>query len=54
MWWGIAVEAPQPHELTTFYSRLLDWPIAGDDNGSVILSAPEGPIYPSCATSEWL
>ena len=45
MWWGVAVEARQPAELATFYSRLLDWPIAGEDNGSVILSAPEGPIY---------
>ena len=45
MWWGVAVEAPQPHELATFYSRLLDWPIAGEDNGSVIVSAPEGSIY---------
>jgi catechol 2,3-dioxygenase-like lactoylglutathione lyase family enzyme len=45
MWWGVAVEARQPHELATFYSRLLDWPIAGEDDGSVILSAPEGPIY---------
>src|SRR5947209_15574137 len=45
MWWGVAVEAPQPHELATFYSQLLDWPIAGEDNGSVIVSAPEGSIY---------
>src|SRR5581483_8047579 len=45
MWWGIAVEAPEPRELATFYSQLLGWPIGAADNGSVILPAPEGPIF---------
>jgi catechol 2,3-dioxygenase-like lactoylglutathione lyase family enzyme len=45
MWWGIAVEAPDPLALATFYSDLLDWPLVGDDDGSLILAAPEGRIY---------
>jgi hypothetical protein len=27
MWWGCAIEAPDPFALATFYSELLDWPI---------------------------
>ena len=45
MWWGVAIEAPDPPALATFYSQLLGWPVAGEDNGSVILAAPEGRIY---------
>jgi predicted enzyme related to lactoylglutathione lyase len=45
MWWGIAVEAPDPLALATFYSQLLGWPIAAEDNGSLILAAPNGPTY---------
>ena len=45
MWWGVAVEAPDPLVLATFYSRLLDWPVVGEDNGSLIVAAPEGRIY---------
>jgi predicted enzyme related to lactoylglutathione lyase len=45
MWWGVAVEAPDPLALATFYSGLLGWPVVGEDNGSLILAAPEGRIY---------
>jgi predicted enzyme related to lactoylglutathione lyase len=45
MWWGTAVEAPDPGALAGFYSQLLGWPIAHEEVGTVILSAPEGPIY---------
>jgi len=45
MWWGIAVEAPDPLALATFYSALLGWPVVGEDNDSLILAAPEGRIY---------
>lgn len=27
MWWGTAIEAPDPYALAAFYSQLLDWPI---------------------------
>ena len=45
MWWGIAVEAPDPLALATFYARLLGWQVVGEDNGSLIVGAPEGRIY---------
>jgi len=45
MWWGVAVEAPDPLVLATFYSALLGWPVVGEDNGSLVLAAPEGRIY---------
>jgi len=45
MWWGVAVEAPDPLALATFYSSLLGWPVVGEDNGSLIVAAPEGRIY---------
>jgi catechol 2,3-dioxygenase-like lactoylglutathione lyase family enzyme len=45
MWWGTAIEAPDPRALATFYSTLLDWPIGHEEPGTVILAAPGGPIY---------
>jgi hypothetical protein len=45
MWWGTAIEAPDPRALATFYATLLDWPIGHEEPGTVILAAPEGPIY---------
>ncbi len=45
MWWGTAIEAPDPSALATFYSDLLGWPIGHEEPGTAILAAPEGPIY---------
>jgi predicted enzyme related to lactoylglutathione lyase len=45
MWWGVAIEAPDPPALANFYSRLLGWPIVGEDNGSLVIQAPGGPAY---------
>ncbi len=45
MWWGTAIEAPDPGALARFYSDLLDWPIGHEEPGTAILAAPEGPIY---------
>jgi predicted enzyme related to lactoylglutathione lyase len=45
MWWSVAVEAPDPLALATFYSALLGWSVAGEDDGSLIIAAPEGRIY---------
>jgi predicted enzyme related to lactoylglutathione lyase len=45
MWWGTAVEAPDPGALANFYSQLLGWPIANEEPGTAILAAPEGNIY---------
>lgn len=45
MWWGTAIEAPDPGALATFYSELLDWPIGHQEPGTAILAAPEGSIF---------
>jgi predicted enzyme related to lactoylglutathione lyase len=45
MWWGVALESPDPSQLATFYSRLLDWPVVGEDNGSYIVATPGGPTF---------
>jgi catechol 2,3-dioxygenase-like lactoylglutathione lyase family enzyme len=45
MWWGTAIEAPDPGALAEFYSRLLGWPIGHQEPGTAIVAAPEGPIY---------
>jgi hypothetical protein len=45
MWWGTAIEAPDPGALARFYSELLDWPIGHEEPGTAILAAPEGSIF---------
>ena len=45
MWWGTAIEAPDPGALARFYSTLLGWPIGHEEPGTAILAAPEGSIY---------
>ena len=42
MWWGTAIEAPDPTTLAKFYSDLLDWPIVHVEPGTAILAAPRG------------
>ena len=42
MWWGNAIEAPNPRELANFYSKLLDWPIVHEEPGTVVLAATPG------------
>lgn len=45
MWWGCALEAPDPEALATFYSELTGWPLANQEPGTAILSAPGGSTY---------
>jgi predicted enzyme related to lactoylglutathione lyase len=45
MWWGTAIEAPDPLSLATFYSELIGWPIGHQEPGTAILAAPDGAIY---------
>jgi Glyoxalase-like domain len=45
MWWGTAIEAPNPSALASFYSQLLDWPVVHEEAGTSIISPPDGPIY---------
>jgi predicted enzyme related to lactoylglutathione lyase len=45
MWWGPAIEAPDPGGLARFYAELLDWPLAHEEPGTAILAAPGGSSY---------
>jgi predicted enzyme related to lactoylglutathione lyase len=45
MWWGAAIEAPDPAALARFYSQLLDWPIGHEEPGTAILAVPGGATY---------
>ena len=45
MWWGVAVEAPDPGVLARFYAELLGWTIGHEEPGTTILAAPEGNSY---------
>jgi len=42
MWWGAAIEAPDPAALAGFYSELLGWPIGHQEPGTAIVAAPNG------------
>ncbi|HXC19071.1 MAG TPA: VOC family protein [Acidimicrobiales bacterium] len=45
MWWGTAIEAPDPRALASFYSQLLGWPVVHQEPGTAIIAPPDGPIY---------
>jgi predicted enzyme related to lactoylglutathione lyase len=45
MWWGTAIEAPDPGALAKFYSELLGWPIGHEEPGTAVLAAPQGSIF---------
>jgi predicted enzyme related to lactoylglutathione lyase len=45
MWWGAAIEAPDPAALAAFYAALLGWPIAHEEAGTTVLAAPGGSTY---------
>jgi len=45
MWWGAAIEAPDPGALARFYSELRGWPIGQEEPGTAILAAPKGSIF---------
>jgi predicted enzyme related to lactoylglutathione lyase len=45
MWWGTAIEAPDPGALARFYSELLGWPIGHEEPGTAIIAAPQGGTY---------
>lgn len=44
-WWGVVLEAPDPHALARFYSELLGWEIAKEDADSAAVAPPEGVAY---------
>jgi hypothetical protein len=44
-WWGVVLEAPDPHALARFYSSLLGWEIAKEDAEGAAIAPPEGVAY---------
>jgi len=45
MWWGTAIEAPDPGALAAFYSKLLDWPVVHQEPGTAILKPPQDSVF---------
>jgi hypothetical protein len=45
MWWGAAIEAPDPGALAMFYADLLGWPITHQEPGTTVLAAPGGSSF---------
>lgn len=45
MWWGAAVEAPDPVALARFYTELLGWEIGHEEPGTTVLAAPGGATF---------
>jgi hypothetical protein len=45
MWWGTAMEAPDPAALGRFYSQLLDWPVVHEEPGTTVLKPPQDAVY---------
>ena len=45
MWWGTAIEAPDPGALAAFYSKLLGWPVAHEEPGTAIIKPPQDSVY---------
>ncbi|MDQ2750884.1 MAG: VOC family protein [Pseudonocardiales bacterium] len=45
MWWGTAIEAPDPGALARFYADLLGWPIGHEEPGTAVLVAPHGSSF---------
>jgi glyoxalase superfamily protein len=45
MWWGTALEAPDPAALARFYAKLLDWPIVHEEPGTTVVAPPPGSVY---------
>lgn len=42
MWWGPAMEAPDPGGLARFYTELLGWPIVHEEPGTAVIGTPGG------------
>ena len=45
MWWGTAIEAPDPAQLAAFYAGLLGWEVVHEEPGTTVLAPPQGAVY---------
>jgi catechol-2,3-dioxygenase len=44
-WWGVVLEAPDPHALADFYSYLLGWPVAVTEPTGAAIQVPGTSSY---------
>ena len=44
-WWGVVLEAPDPHALLVFWSAILDKPILDEGESGGVLDIQEGVAY---------
>jgi catechol 2,3-dioxygenase-like lactoylglutathione lyase family enzyme len=46
MWWGTAIECPDPGGLARFYAELLGWPVVHEEPGTAVMaSSGKGPFF---------
>ena len=45
MWWGTAIEAPDPAALASFYADLLGWAVVHEEPGTTVLAVTPGPVF---------
>ncbi len=45
MWWGTAIEAPDPAVLAAFYAELLGWGVVHQEAGTAVLAPPQAAVY---------
>jgi catechol 2,3-dioxygenase-like lactoylglutathione lyase family enzyme len=45
MWWGTALEAPDPRALASFYTQLLDWPLVDEGPAHAVLQPPQPGVF---------
>ena len=45
MWWGAAIEAPDPAALAAFYAELLGWAVVHEEARTTVLGPPQGAVY---------
>lgn len=39
-WWGVALDAADPHALARFYAEVLGWPVAKEDPDGAAIAVP--------------
>ncbi|MDF6045202.1 VOC family protein [Streptomyces sp. JH14] len=45
MWWGTAIEAPDPGALARFYAKLVGWSLVHEEPGTAVVAPPQGSVY---------
>jgi catechol 2,3-dioxygenase-like lactoylglutathione lyase family enzyme len=45
MWWGNAIEAPDPAALARFYADLLGFAIVHEQPGTSVVAIPDAPVF---------